>query len=160
MYKSEIIQVLQDEAIKHPVINSTNYGAEFDVNINGKDTYPLFFVESEASQISIDANANTHTLALYFLDKHTEDDKATIVEKQALMERVMLEFHYYLYQGFVNNLSISGTTTNALSLYEFESDILAGWRMEIEVITSNPIVTCDIKNIFSGNMSIELYEAS
>jgi len=147
MYKKELIDTLLAEIIKHTAVNSVSWGSEFDVNINGKTLYPYVFIESEASQLTFGGNVNEHTIALYFLDIHAEDSEIEVKDKQRITEEIMYEVVEYL-DNDVANIFIDKEGLNAISLREYNSDVLAGWRLDISFLVNPPLNRCDYESKF------------
>ena len=149
MYKEDIIDTLLLEIIKHQDINEVAWGSEFDVNINGKTLYPYVFIESESSNLLMNVNNNVHSMALYFVDQHKEDSENTVKDKQRITEQIMYEVVAYI-DNYISNIHIDGTTLNAISLKEYNSDVLAGWRLDIDFIVNPPLDNCNYKSKFNA----------
>ena len=154
MYKSEIISLLQQTVILHPDINSTNYGSEFEENVNGNDIYPLAFIETETSSLDISERVNNHSFAILFLDQHAEDAKSTILDKQLKMEKAMLDFVAFLKKGGIEGIVLEDPNS-AISLFEYNSDINAGWRLELSLVAAKPTDRCNLDFLFSGNAPVD-----
>jgi len=148
MYKSELICQVMDACIKHQEVASVDFGTEFDINIVGDKLYPHVFVESEVSQLGTGSNIDEHNLALLFLTRYKEGDKTDELQNQVVAERIMKQCVEYI-DEFVDGIGIE-KPYSAISLHEFDSDVLTGWRAELNFIVNPTLNRCDLKSIFNA----------
>jgi hypothetical protein len=126
-------------------INTFQSGKDYEFPSNGDNIYPLLYLE-EDYLFTIDNNRENWTIALLVLDYLDMDNLK--ITKNNLRDELLTESRNVVeyFKSKLKEIEFQGTISNVsfLSLLDFETDNLQGWRIEINFTVVNSSNRCNI----------------